>query len=48
MLVVDGKNSDAIRGVDVGKRHVEAGIKIGASISVLGSISFNVDGDMIL
>lgn len=32
----------------MGKRDVEAGLKVGASISVLGSIGFTVDGEMMV
>ena len=42
--MADNKDASYIRGIEVGKRDVEAGIKVGASISVLGSIGFTVDG----
>lgn len=44
----EGKDGGYIRGIETGKREVEAGLKIGASISVLGGIGFTIDGDMIL
>ena len=44
ILMADRQDASFIRGVEVGKREVEAGIKVGASISVLGSIGFTVDG----
>jgi hypothetical protein len=48
MVGSEGRDGGYIRGIEIGKREVEAGIKVGASISVLGSIGFTVDGDMIL
>lgn len=46
MIGSEGKDGGYIRGLEVGKRDVEAGIKMGVSISVLGSIGFTIDGDM--
>lgn len=44
MLGSDGKEGNYIRGLEVGERSVEAGIKIGATISVLGTVGFTTDG----
>jgi len=46
MLGSEGKEGNFIRGVEVGERSVDAGIKVGASISILGSIGFTIDGQM--
>ena len=46
--MADRQNASFIRGVEVGKRDVDAGIRLGASMSVLGSIGFTVDGEMVL
>ena len=44
VIMADNKDAGYIRGVEIGKRNVEAGLKIGASVSVLGSIGFTIDG----
>ena len=46
--MADNKDASYIRGIEIGKRDVEAGLKVGASISILGKIGFTVDGEMIL
>lgn len=33
-----------LRGIEVGTREVEAGIKIGASLTVLGTLGITTDG----
>lgn len=48
MIGSEGRNGDYIRGIEIGKREVESGIKVGASISVLGTIGFTVDGEMLV
>jgi hypothetical protein len=44
MIGSEGKDGDYLRGIEIGKREVEAGLKVGASISVLGTVSLSLDG----
>jgi len=44
MIGSEGRDGDYIRGLEIGKREVEAGFKVGASISVLWTISLSLDG----
>lgn len=44
MIGSEGKDGQYLRGIQIGKRDVEAGLKVGASISVLGTISLTLDG----
>lgn len=44
MIGSEGKDGDYLRGIQIGKREVEAGLKVGASISVLGTVTLSLDG----
>ena len=43
-VAVKDPNVTFLRGIDVGTREVEAGIKIGASLTILGSIGITTEG----
>ena len=42
------KDGSYIRGLEVGKREVEAGLRVGASVSVLGTLTFTIDGESLV
>ena len=41
---VRGRDVTFLRGIEIGKREVETGIKIGASLTVLGTLGVTTDG----
>jgi hypothetical protein len=43
-VAIKDQNVTFLRGIDVGAREVEAGIKIGASLTVLGTLGLTTDG----
>ena len=48
MVGSQGKDGEYLRGIEVGKRHVESGIKIGATVTILGTLSVSLDGDNLI
>ena len=46
LVVADTGRPGYLRGIDVGTREVETGLKVGASIMALGTIGININGDI--
>ena len=44
LVVTDRGRPSFLRGIDVGTREVETGLKVGASILALGTIGITLDG----
>ncbi len=44
LVVTDRGRPSFLRGIDVGTREVETGLKVGASILALGTIGISLDG----
>jgi hypothetical protein len=44
LVITDRGRPGFLRGIDVGTREVETGLKVGASIMALGTIGINSDG----
>lgn len=47
-LVINDRRPTFLRGLDIGVREVEAGIKVGSSLMTLGTITASTDGNLIL
>lgn len=44
LVVADRGRPTFLRGIDIGTREIETGLKVGASIMALGTIGINLDG----
>lgn len=48
LVVSDTRRSKTLRGIDIGTREVESGLKVGSSILALGAIGINASGQIFL
>lgn len=44
----EGRQVGHIQGIEIGKRDVEVGVKIGATVSILGTIGITTDGEFFI
>lgn len=48
LVISDKRRPGHLRGLDIGTREVESGLKVGASILALGTIGVNMDGELFM
>lgn len=48
LIVADRGRPTFLRGIDIGTREVETGLKVGASIMALGTIGVSLEGEVFL